>query len=424
MTANWPPGRIHTRRLANGLRVLALENRDAPVVTSALTYRVGARDDPEGATGLAHFLEHMMFKGSAGWAAGEVDRRTLALGGSNNAFTGHDASTYYFSFARDCWEVALEIEADRMAGLTLAAAEVESERGVILEEIAMYRAEPWDALDRAVQEKLFGRHPYGRQVIGATRDVRRITAEQIEALHRETYRPDNAVLVVAGGVTEYALDRAADLFEQIPRGRPARRTPSPAEVPVRLTRVDVERGETSRLLLAFPCCRGNDEDHPALKLLAAVLGSGRASRMNRRLVDEEELCAWVSADAGESELPGSFAIAAELLPGTVEAAVEEALLEELEALLREPVSATELSRARRVLLADWVFDHEHVQRQALTLSQAAAVFDADHPADQIEAISKCDSQTLAAVARRYLDVEGGSVLGWSRPAGARRQGVS
>src|SRR5207244_7983610 len=119
----------------------------APLVASVLYYRVGTRDEPAGRGGVAHFLEHMMFKGSARFGPGEIDRRTQALGGINNAFTSHDSTAYYFNFAADRWTEALTIEADRMAGLTLNPDEVASERQVILEEIAMYASEPWDALE-------------------------------------------------------------------------------------------------------------------------------------------------------------------------------------------------------------------------------------------------------------------------------------
>jgi zinc protease len=153
------PGRRQLARLGNGLTVCVLENRQAPVVTTAISYRAGTRDEPPGHGGVAHFLEHMMFKGAARFGPGEIDRRTQALGGSNNAFTSHDATTYYFSFAADRWTEALAIEADRMGGLSLDPKQVASERRVIREEIAMYDSEPWDALEVAVQARLFRGHP-------------------------------------------------------------------------------------------------------------------------------------------------------------------------------------------------------------------------------------------------------------------------
>ena len=128
---------------------------------------LGGRDESPGASGAAHFLEHMMFKGSARFGPGEIDRRTQALGGINNAFTSHDATAYYFAFASDRWHEALAIERDRLTALTLDPAEIASERQVILEELAMYRDEPWDALELAVQAELFATHPYGVPVLGS-----------------------------------------------------------------------------------------------------------------------------------------------------------------------------------------------------------------------------------------------------------------
>ena len=153
-------------RLANGLEVVLIPNRQAPIVTTVLVYRAGARDEAPGASGAAHFLEHMMFKGAALYGPGEIDRRTQALGGMNNAFTSHDATAYYFAFASDRWREALAIERDRMTSLALDPAEFESERQVILEELAMYRDEPWDALELDVQAELYRGHRYGMPVLG------------------------------------------------------------------------------------------------------------------------------------------------------------------------------------------------------------------------------------------------------------------
>src|SRR4029079_14238781 len=160
------PGKVRLERLANGLTVCLLEHALTPIVTSALWYRSGTRDEDPSQAGIAHFLEHMMFKGAALYPAGAIDHRTQALGGRNNASTSHDATVYYFSFAADRWQEALRIEADRMAGLLLDPAQVDSERQVIVEEIAMYQDDPWDALEVAVHAGLYDGHPYGRPVLG------------------------------------------------------------------------------------------------------------------------------------------------------------------------------------------------------------------------------------------------------------------
>jgi zinc protease len=409
----WLRGRQQVQRLDNGLEIVVLENDSAPVVTTAMTYRFGARDDPADRAGLAHFLEHMMFKGSASYAAGEVDRRTRRLGGSNNAFTSHDATTYFFSFGRDRWTEALDIEADRMRALLLAPEEVEAERAVILEEIAMYQAEPWDALERAVQRGLHREHPYGRPVLGDAEAVRSITVDDLAGAHREAYAGGNAVLVVAGGCGGEVVDAVAERFADLPSDTGIRRdVPAvpPLEAPARIR---LERGEVGRLLMALPAPPATHPDLPALRVLSSVLTQGRASRLNRRLVEVEESCGWVSASVTESQLPGSFVLAAELVPGARSEEVEGAVLEELAKLISEPLEEAELDRAQRVLLADWVFGHEQIQQQALTLSQAGALFDLEYPAGQLEGIRACSAGHLNRVAGRYLNPEQGSVVGWS-----------
>ena len=149
--------RPELRTLDNGLEVCVLPWRRAPVVATAFVYRAGTLDESPEHGGTAHFLEHMMFKGTARRGPGELDRVTRALGGSNNAFTSHDLTLYYFTFAADRWPTALELERDRMDGLLLDPVDVDSEREVILEELAMYEGEPWDALDQASSARFFAR---------------------------------------------------------------------------------------------------------------------------------------------------------------------------------------------------------------------------------------------------------------------------
>jgi predicted Zn-dependent peptidase len=199
------PGSIEISRLDNGLTVCLHKNPQAPVVTTALWYRVGTRDETLAHGGVAHFLEHLMFKGSARFGPGEIDRRTQALGGSNNAFTSHDATAYYFNFAADRWRQALEIEADRMAGLRLEPDEVASERQVILEEIAMYEDDPQDTVFDVLGEAVFGAHPLGRPIIGRAPVIRDTPIDVIAEFHARRYVPGSVVIAAAGSVDHDAI---------------------------------------------------------------------------------------------------------------------------------------------------------------------------------------------------------------------------
>src|SRR5215210_621480 len=327
------PGRLRLERLGNGLTVCLLVNAQAPVVTSALFYRTGTRDEPAGHGGVAHFLEHMMFKGSARFGPGEIDRLTQSLGGVNNAFTSHDSTAYYFNFAADRWTEALAIEADRMANLTLDPEQVASERQVILEEIAMYESEPWDALETEVQAHLFPSHPYGRPVLGTREELLATGRDDLADFHARLYRPDNAILVVAGDLGPGALEEVERTLGALPSGASRRDRWDGGAAPVSpssLVRIERRKGEMARLLLAIPAPSGSHPDHPALKLLVTVLAGGRASRLHRALVDEGQLCAWISADLTESLDASQVTIGAEVVPGVEPARVEAEALRLLE----------------------------------------------------------------------------------------------
>jgi zinc protease len=410
------PGRIRVERLDNGLTVCLVENRQAPVVTSALFYRVGTRDEVPGHGGAAHFLEHMMFKGAARYGPGEIDRRTQALGGVNNAFTSHDVTAYYFNFASDRWEEALAIEADRMASLALDPKEVASERQVILEEIAMYESEPWDALEMAVQARLFEGHPYGRPVLGPREDLLATDSEALRDFHRRFYRPDNAVLVVAGDVGDEALAAVERVMGALEPGADTRRAPSPPDVPPEgLNRLERRKGEVARMLLSLPAPAGSEPDHAVLRLAIMLLGGGRTSRLHRSLVDEEQICVWIAADLSENLDAGHVTIAAEVVPGIEPARVEARILEHLADLPRLPLPAEEVERARQITTADWVFEHEKVHQQALSVGLAVTLFDLEHVDRHMDLLTEAGPGQLLDVASRYLRPEAGGVLGWSLP---------
>jgi len=408
------PGEVETTRLDNGMTLAVVRNPQAPIVSTALVYRAGSRDEPAGRSGAAHFLEHVMFKGSGRYAPGEVDRRTQALGGTNNAFTSHDLTVYWFSFAADRWQEALEIEADRMRGLRLDAAEVDAERRVIVEEIAMYRDDPWDALEEEVRERLYGAHPYGRPILGLEEDLARVGPRELGELHRALYRPDAAVLVIAGDVGADAAEQAEKRFAALAGGAAPRPVPA---APRRsgLARVVRSQGEVARLLVALPAPAVGEPEHAELRLVATILAEGRASRLQRRLVEEGQLCLGVSASIEDSELASSFAVAAELLPGVDPGAVEAVVAEELRRLAAEPAGEEEIARAREVFLADWVFEHDRIHQQAIATAIAIAQGEPRRPDRLLRAAVGASGERLREVASRWLDPDRDAVVGVCLP---------
>lgn len=407
--------RMHRVELDNGLTACVVEDRRTSLVTTALCYRVGTRDEPPGQGGIAHFLEHMMFKGSQRYGAGEVDRRTQALGGTNNAFTSHDCTLYEFSFASDRWVEALAIEADRMSGLTLERVEVDAERAVILEEVSLAEDDPWEALEMEVRDRFYGGHPYGRRVLGRRDSLTTIGREELEAFHHHFCRPANAVLVVAGDVGPEALESIRNELD----GPGGDGSPDRAEVGRRPAvdrfRVERRRGDVARLLIALPAPGAGEDDCAPLRLLLAILGSGRASRLHHELVEERQLCLSVSADLVETVGEGSTLIGADLIPGVEPRLVEETILERLQKVVDGPISPAELERARQILLADWVFAHERVHQQAMTAALALALYTPEYPERHLRQIADSNVEQLREVGERYLRVDQVGVVGWSLP---------
>jgi zinc protease len=405
-------GRPEARVLANGLTVALLGNDSAPVVSTALWYRAGTAHEPADQEGVAHFLEHMMFKGSSRFATGEVDRLTQATGGSNNAYTSHDSTVYVFSFPAGAWRTALEIEADRLASPTLDPAEVAAEREVILEEVAEVDDDPWGRLETAVHEAFFGDHPYGRRILGRRASLEGIQERELAEFHRLAYRPGQAVLTVAGAVGEEVFAAAGELFGDLPGRSEAPALEAP-RAPRALARVEVAKGDTRRGLWALPSPAAAERDFVCLRLALTAIGGSRSSRLQRVLVDEGRLCGSVSTAMMETVRPGAATLAVEMLPGVEPARVEDIVQAELERARSGGIEPGDVERARRLLLSDWLFSHETIEQRGLTWGAALALFGGDYVANHHRWLAAATVDEVTDAARRFLDLEHGGVIGWA-----------
>jgi zinc protease len=414
--------RVSEHRLANGLRVLLAERHGDPVVASVLFYPVGARTETEREAGLSHFLEHMMFKGTPRFGKGEVDRLTTELGGSNNAFTGHDHTAYWFELASDRWEAALELEADRMRHLSLEPAEFEAERAVVLEELAMGEDDPWRALIRRVEEALFPHHPYGRPIIGYPESLKRLAPADMRAYYERFYHPGNATLVVSGDIRPHAaLGAIRKRFARLPAGRPLSETDCyrrTLEEPAGEKRVVATWDDPGRrLVVVFPAARVGTADDDALDVLATVLAGGQLSRLHRRLVVEEGLATSISANNDSRVESGAFWLFAECAQEADPAQLEAALHAELARLVREPVPRAELERAHALLVAGEAFEGETATDLAEALGEWAVDDDWRRAFDGCERHLALAAPALRAVAGRLLRPER-RVVGWCVPKAA------
>jgi zinc protease len=412
---------VHEVQLENGFRALIVERRGLPLVATVLWYRAGSRDERTGETGLAHFLEHMMFKGTDRYAKGEIDLLTAKLGGSNNAFTDHDGTAYHFALASDRWETALEIEANRMTRCSFEPAEFEAERNVVLDELARGEDDPWSVLWQATEALAFQVHPYHHPVIGYQQDLARVTADGMRAFYERHYGPNRAFLVVVGDVDPKRTGkRIAELFGGL---RPSpQREPVLAEPPARAARRGVVRapGALTRIALACRTCRMGERDDFALDLLSHALGSGKSSRLHRRLVLDDELVTHVTTHNEPRLDPGLFWVVAELRQGAEPERVEAIVREEIDRLCEEGVSAAELRRARVQIRSSYLFEEETALDTALKIGRFEALAGAGFRLlDSVMATyDEIDRRELREVAGRYFGADAWTAV-WSLPAEAQ-----
>jgi zinc protease len=388
--------------LDNGLRVLLLEDRRSPIVTVQVWYRVGSRNEARGATGIAHFLEHLMFRGTARYGSGLFARLVERNGGQYNAFTSQDVTSYYVNLAADRLDLVLELEADRMHNLLLDPKIIASEREVVIEERrTRTEDDPGGALGEEVSATAFRAHPYGQPIIGWPTDLQRITPEEIGAFYRAYYVPNNAMLVAVGDfeATE-VLGKVKATFGPIPRGAepPTVLAVEPPQSSER--RVRVQRpAQLPIVYLGYPVPNQTSPDAAALEVLSVVLSGGRASRLYRDLVHERQLAVVAGGDYSYFSLdPNLFWFWATPLPGQTAETLEKELLGHLERLKREPVSEVELARAKNQIEAGFVFQEDSIHRRASLLARFELIGGyalRDRYLGAIRAVSAADVQRVA-----------------------------
>jgi zinc protease len=416
---------IRSETLPNGLRVFLKPIPASPAVTTMVVYKVGSADENKDFTGLSHYLEHLMFKGTNKLMPGDIDRICFRQGGSNNAYTNTDLTAYHFTFPANRWLPALEIEADRMRNLQIDLRhEFDKEKGAVINELMGNEDSPWDLEYKAILPLLFGsKAPYGHPVIGESKHVKDATAEVIKAHYDRWYHPNNAVLVVCGGFDpDEAMSAIKKLFGPIPAGK----LPPRKELPeVKLERPArkqmVSKFASPRLLMGFNTVRSGDPDHIALEVVEAILSRGKTSRLYKSLVEGAELASAAAADHSPGRYPGWFGISVELLPGKDRDRAEKIVLEELRKLSDTPVPAEELARIKRTLLAQTVFALEGVQRLADSIATGVTNNDLDWVRNHLPRVQAITPADIQRVAKKYLTAEKRAVV-WSIPPERLKEG--
>jgi len=397
---------ITTHTLPNGLRVYLKPVPGSPIVTTMMGYKVGACDEEKDQTGLSHYLEHLLFKGTDKLVPGDIDRMTQRNGGRNNAYTSEDMTVYHFDFAADRWLTGLQIEADRMRNTKIDEKhEFEQEKGAVISELNGNEDQPWELEYKKILPLLFGeKSPYGHPVIGQKKHVADATAAIIKKHYDAWYHPNNAVLVVVGGFDpKTAIADIEKLFKDIPKAElPARKAEVAPPIRKETVRAKMEsKFETPKLMIGFNTVKATDPDAPALAVLGQVLSGGKTSRFYRKFVEDLKLCVDISADHSPGRYPGWFAIQAELLKNDL-AKVEAEIEKELALIAKDGPTEAELKRIRRGMIAARVFRHEGVHELCDDITRGVILADLDYVVNSLPKTIEVTADDVKRVAKKYL----------------------
>jgi zinc protease len=396
-----------TFKLANGLQVVVIPDHRVPVVTHMVWYRIGAADDPWGTSGIAHFLEHLMFKSTSKIKSGEFSRIITSLGGRDNAATTHDTTAYYQRVAKEHLRRVMELEADRMVNLRLLEEEVRTERAVILEERrSSVDGNPLGLLSEQMFAALYQNHPYHRPALGWEHEMAALSLKDAATFYRHYYAPNNAVLVVAGDVTPEEVRPLAEATYGRNKANPAiskrERAQEPPAIAARRVRLEDARASAPILLryyltASYPTSRKGEAE--SLELLSWIVGGDDTSRMYRRLV-AEKLSSTAGAKYDGSGLDGGHLDLVVVPYAGVGLEKAEAELDAIIASVRDNgVTPEELDRAKAAFEARRVFDTDNQTTLANRYGQAIAlgrsVADLDAVPNRMQAITLDDIKRTA-----------------------------
>ena len=399
--------------LANGIEVVVIPDHRAPVVTHMVWYKVGSADETPGKSGLAHFLEHLMFKGTAKNPAGRFSQVVATIGGQENAFTSADYTGYFQRVPRDELKQMMEFEADRMTGLVLTDDVVRPELNVVLEEQNMRVGNnPAARLGEQMDAALFLNHPYGRPVIGWRHEIEQLDREGALEFYRRFYTPNNAIVVIAGDVTpEEVRALAQDTFGKVPRVadiKPRLRPQEPAqEAPRTVTLGDprVTQPSLSRYYLIPSSTTARSGESEALDVLTHILGRGSNSRLHQRLVVEKGVAVSAGASYDGTALDNTrLSIYATPKPDTSLPQLEQAIDAVLADIVENGVSADELERSKNRLIADSIYANDNqrtlAQWYGASLATGATVEQVRTWPDRLRLVS---AEAVHEAARHWLD---------------------
>jgi predicted Zn-dependent peptidase len=394
-------------KLKNGLRVLLAEDHSAPVISLAVTYNVGSRNERRGRTGFAHLFEHMMFKGSENVGTGEHMLLVFNNGGSLNGTTSEDRTNYFEQLPANQLDLALFLEADRMRGLDISKANLDNQRHAVQEERRLgLDNQPYGKTRERFQETMYDNFAYKHSVIGSMEDLNAASVEDVKEFFRIYYAPNNAVLALVGDFkTDQALAKIKKYFESIPSqpAPPPVDTAEPGQTAERRFTVEDPLARLPQLLIGYKGILGGTPDYYAMQVLNQALASGQSSRLYQKLVKEKELVTSVFGFPREMRGPGYYQLIATLAPGKKPEDVEAVIYEEIARLQQEPIADWEMEKAKHSARRSAIQSFQSTLGTAIRLSQYTVFYnDPNLINTEFQKIAAVTKEDVKRVANQYL----------------------
>ena len=367
--------------LKNEMKVVLIPNHKAPVISHMVWYRVGAQDEPRGKSGLAHFLEHLLFKGTAKNGPGEFSRKISQFGGVNNAFTSQDFTVYYENIAKEKLELVMDLESDRMENLLFLEDIIEKERQVILEERNMrIENNPTALLGEKMRATLFQNHPYGIPIIGWKHEIETLSLEDIRNFYLQNYAPNNATLVISGDID---INKVKPLIEKYYEGiRPAdiqprtqiKEPPHLAKRTLTLSHPNVQNERFFRYYIAPSVISKEDENIYAISLLSRLLGESITSTLYTELVEKQKIAVAVNSYFDDlAKGPSVFSVSATPAPGVSLDRLEKAIDNILTNVQKNGFDNEMIERNKELMIADTIYAQEDLKTLAYIYGQVISL---------------------------------------------------
>lgn len=394
-------------KLKNGLRVFLVEDHSAPVVSLALIYDVGSRNERQGRTGFAHLFEHMMFQGSENVGKSEHFILIETNGGQMNGTTNEERTLYFAALPNNQLDLMLYLEADRMRGLDISKENLDNQRNAVQEERRLnLDNQPYGRMFEKFGDTMYDNFAYKHSVIGSMEDLNAASVEDVREFFRIYYAPNNAVMALVGDFkTDQALAKIKTYFESIPSqpAAPGVDVAEPEQISERRFTLDDELARLPLLNIGYKGYVGAHSDVYALQVLATVLGSGQSSRLYQKLVKESQLALSANSFASARRGPGAFRISATIAPNKKYEDVEAAIYEEIARLQKEPIADWELEKAKQFARRSAIGSRQSSLGLAINIVEGAVGWnDPNYATTRLEKLMAVTKEDVQRVAQKYL----------------------